>query len=125
MLPTENAGQVLTMDKGTTYGLLAHSDNDVGTLGSLPCKVDRDLLASWRESTPDVQQLLLDDILSALPLESASVVTPETRAALATAVRKHYRNRKEGIKHQAEMDMVGWAAAIAMVNKSKFEMYAA
>ena len=28
--------QVLTLDRGTTHGLLAHGDNDVGTLGSLP-----------------------------------------------------------------------------------------
>jgi coproporphyrinogen III oxidase len=28
--------QVLTLDRGTTHGLLAHSENDVGTLASLP-----------------------------------------------------------------------------------------
>ena len=110
------------MDKGTTYGLLAHSDNDVGTLGSLPCKVDRELLASWRETTPDVQQLLLDDILSALPAESAGVVTVETRKALAEAVRKHYRSRKEGIKHQAEMDMASWAASMAKITKGNLDL---
>ena len=107
------------MDKGTTYGLLAHSDNDVGTLGSLPCKVDRDLLASWRPQMPQVQQLLLDDILEVLSDESPSVVHPATRAALAEVVRQHYRNRREGIKQQAEMDMAGWASAMATLKEEK------
>ncbi len=41
--------QVLTLDRGTTAGLLAHGQNDIGTLGSLPARIDRSLLASWLE----------------------------------------------------------------------------
>ena len=50
--------QVLTLDRGTTHGLLAHSENDVGTLGSLPTVVDRQLLQSWMEkvSPPQVHE---------------------------------------------------------------------
>ena len=44
--------QVLTLDRGTTSGLLVHGDNDVGILGSLPSRVDRSLLASWRTRGP-------------------------------------------------------------------------
>jgi coproporphyrinogen III oxidase len=40
--------QVLTLDRGTTSGLLVHDQNDVGILGSLPSQIDRALLASWR-----------------------------------------------------------------------------
>ncbi len=39
--------QVLTLDRGTTHGILAHDQNDVGTLGSLPSRIDPDLLAAW------------------------------------------------------------------------------
>ena len=38
---------------GTTHGLLAHSDNDVGTLGSLPMRADTNLLESWCEELRD------------------------------------------------------------------------
>ena len=47
--------QVLTLDRGTTSGLLVHGDNDVGILGSLPSRVDRSLLASWRTRVPEIQ----------------------------------------------------------------------
>merc|ERR1711865_180707 len=104
--------QVLTMDKGTTYGLLAHNDNDVGTLGSLPSRVDPALLESWRPLMAPVQQLLLDDVLTVLPTQSPAAVLPATRSGLAEAVRQHYRTRREGIQEQAEMDMKGWAHAM-------------
>jgi coproporphyrinogen III oxidase len=39
--------QVLTLDRGTTHGVLAHNQNDVGTLGSLPSRIDPELLAAW------------------------------------------------------------------------------
>ncbi len=39
--------QVLTLDRGTSSGLLIHDQNDVGIMGSLPNRVDRDLLDSW------------------------------------------------------------------------------
>ncbi|MBV1959828.1 MAG: coproporphyrinogen III oxidase, partial [Pseudomonadales bacterium] len=37
--------QVLTLDRGTTSGLLVHNQNDIGILGSLPSHIDRSLLA--------------------------------------------------------------------------------
>ena len=33
--------QVLTLDRGTTSGLLVHDQNDLGIMGSLPAWVDR------------------------------------------------------------------------------------
>eukprot|EP01043_Picozoa_sp_COSAG02_P036624 COSAG02_NODE_2695_length_8214_cov_12.071842_1_plen_340_part_00 len=50
--------QVLTLDRGTTHGILAHNQNDVGTLGSLPSRIDPDLLAAWGrcETSPYLRQ---------------------------------------------------------------------
>ncbi len=61
--------QVLTLDRGTTHGLLAHNQNDVGTLGSLPRFVDRALLERWAETIelPPPQDMLLQEVISVLP----------------------------------------------------------
>ena len=44
--------QVLTLDRGTTSGLLVHDQNDLGILGSLPSRVDPELFARWAERAP-------------------------------------------------------------------------
>jgi coproporphyrinogen III oxidase len=44
--------QVLTLDRGTTSGLMVHDQNDLGIMGSLPSRVDRALLASWVSKLP-------------------------------------------------------------------------
>jgi len=58
--------QVLTLDRGTTHGLLAHDENDVGTLGSLPNHVDRALLQSWLPNVPAPQDELLKQVIAIL-----------------------------------------------------------
>jgi coproporphyrinogen III oxidase len=87
--------QVLTLDRGTTSGILVHDQNDVGIMGSLPSFVDRELLASWSEPTPDVQRPLLHAIVAALPDSSPSHVDDQVRARLAEVVRRHYREHPE------------------------------
>ncbi len=94
--------QVLTLDRGTTAGLLVHADNDLGILGSLPPRVDRGLLASWRARMPEAQRPLLDAILAALPEEDAPEVGEETRRSLADALRAFYRAHPEAIELQAK-----------------------
>ena len=47
--------QVLTLDRGTTSGVLVHDQNDEGILGSLPPVVDVALLRTWRAMTPAPQ----------------------------------------------------------------------
>ena len=47
--------QVLTLDRGTTSGLLVHDQNDVGILGSLPSHIDSERLASWQQKVPEPQ----------------------------------------------------------------------
>jgi coproporphyrinogen III oxidase len=87
--------QVLTLDRGTTSGILVHDQNDLGIMGSLPAFVDRELLASWAEPTPAVQRPLLHALVAALPEGSPSHVDDRVRARLAEVVRRHYREHPE------------------------------
>ncbi len=94
--------QVLTLDRGTTSGLLVHDQNDVGILGSLPSHIDRGLLASWRSRVAAPVDRLVDDLLAALPAGSGKVeVDDPSKRALATAVRTFYRAHPEALELQA------------------------
>jgi len=92
--------QVLTLDRGTTSGLLVHDQNDVGTMGSLPARVDRNLLASWVERQPAPQGELLTGLVAAIPPDGA--ITTDIKRALATTVRAHYRRHPEALDLQAK-----------------------
>ena len=93
--------QVLTLDRGTTSGLLVHDQNDLGIMGSLPSFVDRGLLASWESGLPELQRPLLRAIVAALRDSQPSHVTDDVRLALAAAVRSHYRAHPEALELQA------------------------
>jgi coproporphyrinogen III oxidase len=93
--------QVLTLDRGTTSGLLVHDDNDVGTMGSLPGFVDRTLLASWAPLVPPVQRALVEQLVAVLPAEVPTPVDQATRLALAKVVRAHYTAHPEALDLQA------------------------
>ncbi|MEL0660623.1 coproporphyrinogen III oxidase [Psychromonas arctica] len=86
--------QVLTLDKGTTAGLLIHNQNDVGTLGSLPAYINRDLLASWIALSDEAQQPLVQALVDLLPKQKSVHVTPEIKANIALAIRQHYATLK-------------------------------
>ena len=98
--------QVLTLDRGTTSGLLVHDQNDVGILASLPSRVDRPLLDSWASKLPPPQDELLRDIVAALPSESPCPVDDAARAVLAGVVRQHYRAHPEALAMQASASIV-------------------
>jgi coproporphyrinogen III oxidase len=98
--------QVLTLDRGTTSGILVHDQNDVGIMGSLPAFVDRELLASWAEATPAVQRPLLHALVTALPEGSPSHVDDRVRARLAELVRRHYREHPEAVRALAAGDVL-------------------
>ncbi|RBW47035.1 coproporphyrinogen III oxidase [Psychromonas sp. B3M02] len=83
--------QVLTLDKGTTAGLLIHSQNDVGTLGSLPAYINRDLLASWVEKSDQAQQPLVQALVDLFPAQRSVHVTPTIKAQIAETIRVHYK----------------------------------
>ena len=98
--------QVLTLDRGTTSGLLIHDQNDVGILGSLPSRIDRALLASWRALVPAPVDELVDRLLDALPAGDLVVVDDDTKRALAAAVRAFYRANPAALDLQARGDVV-------------------
>jgi coproporphyrinogen III oxidase len=82
--------QVLTLDRGTTAGLLAHSQNDIGTLGSLPAHINRPLLESWLEKTPPPQDKLIKRLLDVLGEDEVCEITAEVKKNIAKQVRLHY-----------------------------------
>ncbi|HKI62669.1 MAG TPA: coproporphyrinogen III oxidase [Mariprofundaceae bacterium] len=98
--------QVLTLDRGTTTGLLVHDQNDVGIMGSLPACVDRDLLASWVERMDPPQDELLEALIAALPDGNPCLVDEHVKARLATVVRRHYLHHPEAIAMQASGDVI-------------------
>lgn len=98
--------QVLTLDRGTTSGLLVHDQNDVGILGSIPSRVNRELLASWSALMPKPQDELVDALLKALPDEMPTPVETNTKKKLADAVRAHYQKYPEALSMQASGNSV-------------------
>jgi len=93
--------QVLTLDRGTTAGLLVHNQNDIGILGSLPARIDKNLIASWRSRMEPPQDHLLDRLLSALPHTGTCTVDDGIKQQLASAVRAHYQSHPEALDVQA------------------------
>ena len=98
--------QVLTLDRGTTSGLLVHSQNDVGIMGSIPSHINRDLLSSWVEKMSKPQDELVKTLLTALPIENPTPVEAETKKKLANAVRGHYKKFPEALSMQASGNIV-------------------
>ena len=99
--------QVLTLDRGTTSGLLVHDQNDIGIMGSIPSHVNRKLLASWRNKMLYPQDVLLASLLEALPQGVVPTpVTEATKKALAEAVRKHYAEYPEALSMQASGEYI-------------------
>jgi len=98
--------QVLTLDRGTTSGLLVHDQNDLGIMGSLPDFVDRALLASWALKVPPPQDELVRTVVATLPDLAPAPVTDPVRLALARVVRAHYRAHPEALELQACGDVV-------------------
>jgi len=96
--------QVLTLDRGTTTGLLVHNQNDVGIMGSLPAVVDPELLATWVERMQPPQGQLLHALIKALPDSVPALVDTAVKTKLAAVVRNHYRAYPEAIDMQASGD---------------------
>lgn len=98
--------QVLTLDRGTTSGLLVHDENDVGILGSLPSHVDRKLLQSWVGRLPTLQQKLLKALIEALPPGELAAVDEACKVRLAQATRSFYREHPEAQDLLARGDVI-------------------
>ena len=93
--------QVLTLDRGTTTGLMIHNQNDVGIMGSLPAYVDRALLQNWISLMQTPQNQLLEQLIAALPESNPALVDTNTKEKLAQAVRSHYQKHPEAFEMQA------------------------
>jgi len=93
--------QVLTLDRGTTTGLLVHSQNDVGILGPLPPCIDKNLLSSWRSRMEEPQGRLIDKLLEALPNTGICTIDETVKQRLADAVRAHYQQYPDALEMQA------------------------
>lgn len=106
--------QVMTLDRGTTSGLLIHSQNDRGVLGSLPSHVNVRLLESWVSQMQEAHQPLLHDLTAVLRQEPVEhrlgteviLVSEDAKLALAEAVRKHYAQYPQNLALQAAGEVV-------------------
>jgi coproporphyrinogen III oxidase len=98
--------QVLTLDRGTTSGLLVHDQNDVGILGSIPRYVDKALLASWKALLPSPQDQLVQGLVDALAGEGRVLVDDAAKMRLARVVREHYMRHSEALSMQASGNVV-------------------
>ncbi|MBI5430537.1 MAG: coproporphyrinogen III oxidase [Nitrosomonadales bacterium] len=98
--------QVLTLDRGTTSGLLVHDQNDIGIMASLPSHVNRALLASWIPKMPKPQDQLLKGMIACLADEYVCTVEDGNKQALANCLRKHYQAHPEAIDMQASGNTV-------------------
>lgn len=98
--------QVLTLDRGTTSGLLVHDQNDVGIMGSIPSHINRELLSSWVTLMPKPQDTLVLSLLNALPNEMPTGVEESTKKKLASVVREHYKKYPEALSMQASGETI-------------------
>lgn len=96
--------QVLTLDRGTTSGLLIHNENDVGIMGSLPKFVNKNLLKSWIEKLPTPQDTLLSKIVETI--SDNGLIDTKTKENLALAVRNHYKEFPLSLKYQASGNVI-------------------
>lgn len=98
--------QVLTLDRGTTSGLLIHDQNDVGIMGSLPAHVSKKLLESWSGKLNGVQNELLEAIITSLGEGDKILIDEKMKAVLANVVRVHYKKHPDAIALQASGDHI-------------------
>lgn len=91
--------QVLTLDRGTTSGLMIHNQNDVGIMGSLPSFVNKQLLQTWKTNVQTPQDELVQALVDVI--EDNGVIDIQTKAKLALAVRTHYKKYPEALGLQA------------------------
>lgn len=96
--------QVLTLDRGTTSGLLVHDQNDLGIMGSLPAFIDTALLASWADACVPPQDELVRTLAAAVP--QSGHIDDAVRAQLARIVRVHYTTHPEALALQAAGDII-------------------
>lgn len=102
--------QVLTLDRGTTSGLLIHDQNDVGILGSLPAQIDKALLSSWLPNMSEPQNELLERLIAYTPDAQGelggSKIDTTAKQSLAIEIRQHYQKYPDALDLQASADTI-------------------
>jgi len=98
--------QVLTLDRGTTSGLLVHDQNDVGIMGSIPSHINKPLLYSWLPLMIKPQDSLLLGLLDALPEGQIVLIDEVVKKRLANAVRIHYKKYPKALSMQASGESI-------------------
>ncbi len=91
--------QVLTLDRGTTSGLLVHNQNDIGIMGSLPRFVNKKLLQEYLVNMESPQNELLENIINSI--NEDGVINTQTKEKLAQTVRTYYEKYPSSLKYQA------------------------
>ena len=98
--------QVLTLDRGTTSGLLVHDQNDLGIMGSLPAEIDHGLLASWKEKVEEPQKDLVQGLADAFTEGGTVPVTDDVKLRLAITVREFYKANPSALSLQATGNVI-------------------
>mgnify|MGYP005987895917 FL=1 len=91
--------QVLTLDRGTTSGLLVHNQNDIGIMGSLPSFVNKELLNSWKDKVEKPQDELVLNLVKVINDEGR--IDSKTKEKLANEVRTFYKKYPQALSNQA------------------------
>jgi len=92
--------QVLTLDRGTTSGLLVHDQNDLGILASLPAQIDPELLISWIPLMEKPRDELLRAIVDAIPANGS--IGDTQKILLCQVVRQFYKKYPQCLDQQAK-----------------------
>jgi coproporphyrinogen III oxidase len=96
--------QVLSLDRGTTSGLLVHNQNDIGIMGSLPSFINKSLLKSWQEKVEKPQDELIENLVK--QIDDRGIIDKNTKEKLAQKVREHYKKYPQALKYQASGNVV-------------------
>ena len=92
--------QVLTLDKGTTAGILVHNQNDLGVFGSLPAKINGGLLKSWIDKTPAPLNELVANLHKVFNSNDNVAVGDEQKIAFAKILREFYGHHRNLLTFQ-------------------------
>lgn len=94
--------QVLLLDRGTTSGILVHNENDQGILGSIPSKVNLDLLRAWSRKSSPLQNKLMTQLIEVFDADSGIVTVGESeKQRLVDTMRQFYTDNPQALELQA------------------------
>ena len=98
--------QVLTLDRGTTSGLLVHDQNDIGILGSLPSHISRSHLENWKLKMDFPQNELLERLINCLPEGDVIELNLSIKSKIASEIRNHYKKYPIALSKQASGSVI-------------------